>query len=134
MDGYRRGGHAKYSLKAHLIFVTKYRRPIFNSRSEDESIKELMHIASDSIGCRIIQMETNLDHIHILIDYSPDQKISDIVKHLKQYTTYYMWQRHSQNLIRYYWKKSVFWSDGYFACSIGQVSQDIIEKYIQNQG
>ena len=32
------------------------------------------------------------------------------------------------------WKKRIFWSDGYFACSIGEVSSAIIQKYIENQG
>ena len=39
----------------------------------------------------------------------------------------------SQNNNQTYLKKQ-FWGDGYFACSIGQVSKETIEKYIQNQG
>lgn len=37
-------------------------------------------------------------------------------------------------LKKHFWKENTFWSDGYFACSIGQVSKDVIEKYIQTQG
>ena len=33
-----------------------------------------------------------------------------------------------------YWKKKIFWSDGYFVCSIGEVSSATIQKYIENQG
>lgn len=134
MDGYRRGGHTKYSLKAHIIFVTKYRRRIFDRESENQSVKELMHLAAESYGFDIIRMETDGDHIHMLIDYRPDMTISDIVKHMKQYSTYYMWKRHELVLRLYYWKRRILWSDGYFACSIGQVSQGIIERYIENQG
>lgn len=65
MDSYKRGGHSKYSLKVHIIFVTKYRKKLF---------------------------------------------------------------------FKQYWKHQILWSDGYFACSISQGSQEIIEKYIQNQG
>lgn len=60
--------------------------------------------------------------------------VSDIVKQLKQYSTYQMWNYYEECLSKQYWKHKILWSDGYFACSIGQVSQEIIEKYIQNQG
>ena len=33
-----------------------------------------------------------------------------------------------------YWKHKIFWSDGYFACSIGEVSSATIQKYIESQG
>ena len=79
-------------------------------------------------------METDKDHIHILLEYSPKVSVSDIVKQLKQISTYQIWQYHKAYLEKHYWKRKIIWSDGYFACSIGQVSQDIIENYIQNQG
>lgn len=79
-------------------------------------------------------METDKDHVHILLSYKPDVKVSIIVKELKQYSAYQMWLHYSDILQTVYWKKETLWSDGYFACSIGQVSQDIIEKYIQNHG
>lgn len=134
MDGYRRGGHTKYSLKAHIIFVTKYRRRIFDRQPETRSVKELMYLAAENYDLNIIRMETDGDHIHMLIDFHPDMTISDIVKYMKQYSTYYMWKKHESVLRLYYWKRRILWSDGYFACSIGQVSQEIIEKYIENQG
>ena len=43
----------------------------------------------------------------------------------------YTTRNYSNCLTKHFWKENTFWSDGYFACSIGQVSQDIIEKYIQ---
>ena len=79
-------------------------------------------------------METDRDHIHILLGYSPRTNVSDIAKQLKQYSTYQVWKCHTGYLAKQYWKRKILWSDGYFACSIGQVSQAIIEKYIQNQG
>lgn len=89
-----------------------------------------MLLAAESCGCDIIRMETDGDHIHMLIDYRPDVRISDIVKQMKQYST----QRHGASLRRHYWKRRILWSDGYFACSVGQVSQETIERYIENQG
>lgn len=67
-------------------------------------------------------METDKDHIHILLEYKPTMAVSIIVKQLKQYTTFHIWERYRNILSKYYWKKQILWSDGYFACSIGQVS------------
>ena len=62
------------------------------------------------------------------------QKICDIVKIVKQETTYYLWHKYGSLLSKQYWKKKIFWSDGYFACSIGEVSSATIQKYIESQG
>ena len=134
MDNYSRGGHSKYSLKIHLIFVTKYRKPIFVSESRAYSVKQFIWEACNRYGYEIIQMETDKDHVHMLIGYSPKDSVSDMVKRIKQYSTQQMWCSHGSYLSRQYWKHKILWSDGYFACSIGQVSQAVIEKYIQNQG
>lgn len=134
MDDYNRGGHSKYSMKVHLIFVTKYRKKILTSDRRSNDVKQFLYDASRKYECRIIQMESDKDHVHILLEYSPKVSVSDIVRQLKQYSTHQMWNYHTEYLSGQYWKHKVLWSDGYFACSIGQVSQEIIEKYIQNQG
>ena len=57
-----------------------------------------------------------------------------MVKIVKQETTYHLWQKYSSVLSRQYWKEKTFLSDGYFACSIGEVSSATIQKYIESQG
>jgi len=82
----------------------------------------------------IIAMETDKDHIHFLINYDTTDRVCDIVKLIKQQTTYYLWQKYPNFLSKCYWKHKIFWSDGYFACSIGEVSSATIQKYIESQG
>ena len=100
--------------------------------SNDLKIK-ILDICNNN-NYQIIAMETDKDHIHLLLCYDTTICVADIVKVLKQETTYYLWQKYYNLLIKQYWKKKIFWSDGYFACSIGEVSTDIIQKYIENQG
>lgn len=133
MDDYKRGGHSKYSMKVHLIFATKYRKKIFKSNKRADDVKQSLYDVAKKYDCEIIQMETDQDHVHILLEYNPKISISDIVKQFKQYSTYRMWIYHKEYLSKQYWKYKTLWSDRYFACSIGQVSQDIIERYIQNK-
>lgn len=79
-------------------------------------------------------METDGDHIHILLQYNPSDSITKIVGVLKSYNTYHIWRAHNTILSQHFWKGQMLWSDGYFACSIGNVSKETIEKYIENQG
>ena len=85
-------------------------------------------------GYEIIAMETDKDHIHFLLSYDATDRVCDIVKIVKQETTYYLWQKYNSVLSKQCWKKKIFWSDGYFACSIGEVSSATIQKYIESQG
>lgn len=98
MDDYNRGCHSKYSLKAHIIFVTKYRKKIFKSNKPADDVKQFLYDAARKYWYDIIQMETDKDHIHILLEYSPKVSVSDIVKRLKQCSTYQMWKYHESYL------------------------------------
>ncbi len=80
------------------------------------------------------RIETDKDHVHILLQYNPTDSITNIVSRLKYHSTYNAWQSHGDLLKHCYWKEKTLWSDGYFAASIGQVSQETIEHYIENQG
>ena len=119
---------------AHLIFVVKYRKKLLNQYGEE--IKSIFVNISKVYAFEILESEVDQDHIHILIRYPPTKSILEIVRLLKQISTYSIWRQNnnSLNLQKYFWKKRVFWSSGYFACSIGNVSKETIEKYIQNQG
>ncbi|MGN1392015.1 MAG: IS200/IS605 family transposase, partial [Sharpea porci] len=85
-------------------------------------------------GYKIIAMETDKDHMHFLLSYDTTDRVCDIVKAVRQETTHYLWQKYTSRLSSQYWKKKIFWPDGYFACSIGEVSSATIQKYIESQG
>ena len=123
----------KYSLKVHIVLVTKYRKQILKGSIADD-VKQTIYDICNSKGYGIIAMEIDKDHIHFLISYYTTNRVCDIVKHIKQQTTYHLWQKYPNFLSKQYWKKEIFWSDGYFACSIGEVSSATIQKYIESQG
>ena len=130
---YNRHNRRKYSLKVHIVPVTKYRRQLLKGFIADDVKQKIFDIA-DSHGYEIIAMETDKDHIHFLLSYDTTDRVCNIIKAVKQETTYYLWQKYSSLLSKQYWKKKIFWSDGYFACSIGEVSSAAIQKYIESQG
>ena len=130
---YNRHDRRKYSLKVHIVLVTKYRKQLLKGSIADDVKQKIFDIANTH-GYEIIAMETDKDHMHFLISYDTTDRVCDIVKIVKQETTYYLWQKYGSFLSKQYWKKRIFWSDGYFACSIGEVSSATIQKYIENQG
>ena len=99
-----------------------------------DDVKQKIFDIANAYGYEIIAIETDKDHIHFLLSYDTTDKVCDIVKIVKQETTYYLWHKYGSLLSKQYWKKKIFWSDGYFACSIGEVSSTTIQKYIENQG
>ena len=130
---YNRHNRRKYSLKVHIVLVTKYRKQLLKGSIADDVKQKIFDIANTH-GYEIIAMETDKDHIHLLLSYDTTVRVCDIVKIVKQETTYYLWQKYSSFLSKEYWKKKIFWSDGYFTCSIGEVSSATIQKYIESQG
>lgn len=133
MSRYKRRNRRKYNLKVHIVLVTKYRKQILKGSIADE-VKQKIHDICSFKGYSVIAMETDKDHIHLLISYDTTDRVCDIVRQIKQKTTYYLWQKYPKFLSNQYWKHKIFWSDGYFACSIGEVSSATIQKYIKSQG
>ena len=78
-------------------------------------------------------METDKDHIHYMIETEPTMSISKIVNLMKSYTTYHIWKRYPI-FTKTFLERTYFWRDGYFACSVGNVSEEMLRKYIENQG
>ena len=130
---YNRHNRRKYSPNVHIVLVTKYRKQLLNDSIADDAKQEILHIANTR-GYEIIAIETDKDHIHFLLSYDTADRVCDIVKIVKQETTYHLWQKYSSVLSKQYWKEKTFWSDGYFACSIGEVTSATIKKYIESQG
>lgn len=97
-------------------------------------LKKIIYEFCDQNGWDVIACETDCDHSHLLISYDTTDSVAGIVKTLKQQTTYKLWIIFKGQLSCYYWKKKVLWSDGYFACSLGDASAKTVQRYIENQG
>lgn len=130
---YNHHNRRKYSLKVHMVLVTKYRKQLLKDTIADDIKQKIFNICNSN-DWNIITMETDKDHIHFLISYDTTDRVCDIIKLIKQRTTYCLWLKYSSFLSKQYWKKRIFWSDGYFACSIGEASSATIQKYIESQG
>ena len=131
---YRSKNHSKFLLKFHIIFVCKYRNKVLAYNRIDEDMKQVMFDISNESDFRIEVMETDKDHLHMMVSSPPKLSPLSIVRRLKQESTIRIWRMHEETLHRIYWRERTFWTDGYFVSSVGNVSQETIKHYIENQG
>jgi len=130
---YNHNSHSKYLLKVHIVLATKYRKKLLKG-SLDEDMKQIIFELSKGQKWNIDTMQSDIDHIHILVDYQPTISVFEIVHRIKQLSTFRIYKRYSNFLKKYYWAENTFWSDGYFACSTGDASTETIMEYIRTQG
>ena len=104
-----------------------------NTQMNDAVKRILIEVSSNSDFC-IEVMETDKDHVHLLVSATPKLSPLQIVRKLKQETTYRLWKEKESVLQRIYWREKTFWTDGYFVSTIGNVSQEAVKNYIENQG
>ena len=94
MDIYQHRRHNKNLLMVYLIFVTKYRKKIVLGDFRD-AVKQYLFDTCVKNHWYAKRMETDQDHVHILLQYNPTDSITRIVSILKQHSTYLSWQQHS---------------------------------------
>lgn len=124
----------KYLLQYHLIFVCKYRKKLLVPQNMLDEIKQFSYEICNKHNVIIHEMEADKDHIHYMIETDPTINLSNLVRTMKSYTTYHIWRLHKIYLSKHFWKENIFWTDGYFICSIGKVSGKQLKRYIENQG
>lgn len=115
----------------YLVFVTKHRKPVFTTdelRSEMETI--LKNIAKNK-GVDVTELKVTPDHVHMFISFSPVHSPSAIVKSLKGTSARMWFKTHPET------KKNEcpghLWSPSYFMSTIGNVSKEIVRRYIEEQ-
>ena len=125
--------HSKFLIKYHIILVCKYRKQLLVGAVEYDMKKIMRHI-SEMSDFDIEVMETDKDHLHMMVRSEPKLSPLQIVRRLKQMSTSAVWKKYRDFLRHNFYKEHTSWPDGYFVSSIGNVSQETIKKYIENQG
>ena len=76
---YNRHNRRKYSLKVHIILVTKYRKQLLKGSIADDVKQKIFDIAN-TCGYEITAMETDKDHMHFLICYDTTDRVSTLLR------------------------------------------------------
>lgn len=123
--------HCKFLLQYHIIWCPKFRFNVLKN-GVDKSLKDILLKISNRYGYEIKEMEIMPDHIHIFISTKPTVAPSDVVRTLKSISAIELFKQYPE-LKKFYSRCGSLWSKGYFASSIGNVSEETVRRYIQEQ-
>jgi putative transposase len=129
MNNMRSGNHTISQMQVHIVWVTKYRYPVLKGELQ-KRCRELIIQICDAEDIRILKGVVSKDHVHMHIEYPPSKAISDIVKKLKGRVSRKLQQEYPE-LSKRYWGKH-FWAIGYGAWSIGNISDEMVEQYLEH--
>ena len=125
---YAQNAGAVFSLKYHVVWCPKYRRPVLEGAVADR-LKALLAEKAAELGLTIHALELMPDHVHLFVEGDPTRCVAEIVNRLKGYTSHVL--RGEFPSLRS--RLPTLWSRSYYAGSVGQVSAATVERYIAEQ-
>ena len=128
---YYTNNHSCFLLTVNMVLVTKYRKPVLQGKVKDY-IYTLIKETMESENVIIREMNGEADHIHILFDYAPDIRLSELINKIKSRTARLVRRDYPVEVGEYYWKP-LFWTNSYYLGSVGSNTTEIVKEYIQNQ-
>ena len=116
----------------HIVCPAKYRRAVFTP-PVDQKLKEVCLEISKRFEITFLEIGTDRDHVHFLVQSVPMLSPKRIVQIIKSITWREIFQS-CPEVKKQLWGGE-FWTDGYFISTVGQHgNESVIKKYIQNQG
>jgi putative transposase len=128
---YRKTSHAVYDLKYHVVWITKYRKPVLRGEIA-RRLRELVRQTCATLDVYILSGHAAVDHVHLLVSVPPQVSVSELMQWIKGRSSRRMLEEFSE-LSRQFWGRHL-WARGYFAASSGNVTDEVIKQYIESQG
>ena len=125
---YKKNAGAVYSLKYHIVWCPKYRRKVLINPI-DVRLKALIAEIATEHNMSVLALEVMPDHVHLFIEADTTISVAEIVNRIKGKTSRLLRQEFPSLRSRL----PTLWSRSYYAGSVGHVSQDTVQKYIENQ-
>ncbi|CAN5907126.1 IS200/IS605 family transposase [soil metagenome] len=130
MQNYRKTSHSTYDCKYDIVWITKYRKKVMSGLVA-ERVRELIRQICKEHEVEILKGHVSRDHVHLFVSVPPHLAISKLVQYLKGKSSYKLLQE-NKLLSREFWGRHL-WARGYFVATSGNVTDEIILAYIENQ-
>ena len=130
MRHYRLGAHTKSDLKIHVVWIPKYRKAVLTGDVAIR-VRELIRQIAAVHELEIISGKVARDHVHVFLSYRPTQKVSQIMQWLKGTSSRVLLQEFPR-LRKQFWGRHL-WARGYLAVSSGNITDEMIREYIDEQ-
>jgi putative transposase len=130
MKQYRKASHCVYDIKCHIVWITKYRKPVLRG-AVGTRVRDLIRMICASLDVEIVKGSISRDHVHLLVSIPPTVAVSKLVQRMKGLTSRKLLEE-NRGLNKVYWGRHL-WARGYFVASTGNVTEEMITRYIENQ-
>ena len=120
-----------YSIQYHIVWCVKYRHKILSNKIESR-LKEILDKIANDNGYKIITINGDLDHIHLLIECTPQHYIPDIIKALKGVSARLLMKEYGDELKKKLWGGHL-WNPSYFIDTVSENTEEQIKNYIKSQ-
>jgi putative transposase len=127
----RYSSHTLYRTEYHIVWIPPYRRRILNPGVKAYLEKTLDSMLASMPGCEIIEINVQVDHIHLVMIIPAKYAVSDVVGRMKGKTASEM-RKKFKWLEKVYWKENFVWSTGYFVSTVG-IDEVQLLKYVKWQ-
>lgn len=120
-----------YSIQYHIVWCVKYRHKILIPKIENKLVEVLYRIANEN-NFQILECNTDKDHIHLLINCTPQHYIPDIMQKMKGVSSRILMKEFGEVLRKKLWGGHL-WNPSYFVATVSENTEEQIRKYIRNQ-
>ncbi|WLR51910.1 IS200/IS605 family transposase [Bacillus tianshenii] len=117
-----------YKNQYHIIFCPKYRRKVLVD-GIDKDLKDILYEIAKEKEVHIKSIEVMPDHVHLFIEFDPRLLLHKIIKDFKGKSSRLLREKYPHLKSRL----PSLWTRSYFCCTVGHISEDTIQRYIQNQ-
>jgi putative transposase len=131
MENYRKSSHTVYDIKYHIVWITKYRKPIMKGIIASR-LRDIIREICRAHDVDIIKGHVSSEHVHVFVSVPPDISVSKLVQMMKGKLSRKMMMEY-KSLSKEFWGRHM-WARGYFVASSGNVTDEVIMKYIEEQG
>ena len=121
-----------YDLYYHIVWCVKYRHKILKGNIKEELIKIINELCKNN-NYELVEINTDLDHVHLLIGLSPVDKISTVMKTLKGVSARLLNNKYKDEISKYLYGGHI-WSHSYYIATTSDNLMDNIKLYIESQG
>ena len=124
---YSTGCHTVFHHRYHIVWVPKYRYKVLRGKIR-ERIRTIIRQICSELGVRIVSGVLSNDHIHMFVEIPPHIAVSKFMQLVKGRSSRKI-QQDFPELRKRYWGRR-FWARGYFCTTSGNITDDVIMKYI----
>jgi putative transposase len=126
-----KGAHSVYALHYHFVQCVKYRKRVFIDERYVELIRTKVYEISKTFGVEVINLEFDKDHYHMVFKGKPTLDLTKYINAIKTITSREI-RREFPEIKQALWGDA-FWSPSYFLATTGQVTIDVLKRYVEGQ-